>query len=139
MDDEIRALFRRYDDPRLWESPNGFDYEVALRRFRGFVDALESFLGQSLETETFPLIQDASFHSQICFSGGYLRFSSFGNMIAFTPDHRVSPLIVEAVVRLALQHQYQLVPTEDLEAPYTGSNPGVTGISTWWIRFFDWV
>jgi hypothetical protein len=37
------------------------------------------------------------------------------------------------------QHGYVYMPATILEQPYTGNNPGVTGIPNWWIRYFDWV
>jgi hypothetical protein len=70
---------------------------------------------------------------------GALRFSSFGEMIAFTPDHEAPPDVVDAVAALARTHGYVLIPTEALERDYPGYRDEGPRIHTWWIRFFDWL
>ena len=139
MDEELLQLFGRLDDPKWWEAPPGFDRTKATQRVRSFVSELNADLAEPATVETGPAIQDASFHSQVELPGGRLRFSSFGDMVAFTPDHEVPTELVKLVGLLAPRHGYRLIPTEVLELPYTGRNPGVTGIATWWSRFFDWV
>ena len=131
----------KHDDPKYWDCPGDFSHWDAPEPFENFVAGLEVLLGRSLTTEGGGQIQNASFHSEIPFDGdrGRLRFSSFGNMIAFMPDVDVSDSIRGAVSSLAKQLGYVLVRTEILEEQYTGSNPGVTGIETWWIRYFDYV
>jgi hypothetical protein len=139
MVDEFESLFRTLDDPERWEEPRAFDRIHATKRFRAFATDLESRLSAPCAVETDSAIQDASFHSQIQLPGGWLRFSSFGDMIAFTLDHNVPEGVVNVVRELATVHKYTLIPTAVLEESYAGSNRGVTGISTWWDRFFDWV
>ena len=147
MEEHWKELLERHDDPKHWEYPGDFshkDHSEAVQRFQKFVTELKSLLGRTWPTETGIYIQDASFHSQILFVSTEdqqdgLRFSNFGNMIAFTPDLDIPDSIRDAVVSLAKQLEFVLVPTEILEEKYTGSNPGVTGIETWWIRYFDWV
>jgi hypothetical protein len=92
-----------------------------------------------LESETGTHIQDASFHSQIYLGTGALRFSAFGRMLAYTPDMEVEDDIREQVERLAAERGYILIPTDILETDYSGAHPGVDGIRTWWIRYFDWL
>lgn len=60
-------------------------------------------------------------------------------MIAFTPDHEVQAEVVTAVHEMAAGHGFLEIPTPCLEASYSGRNPGVTGIDTWWTRYFDYV
>ncbi len=139
MDDALRSLLMQHDDGIHWEYPAGFDHGRATNRFAAFASALSAELPEPVTTETGTSIQDASFHSQILLPGGALRFSSFGDMIAFTPDHEIPTRHVEAVVALAVRHGYTLVPTSALETPYDGAGAGSTEISTWWIRFFDWL
>lgn len=141
MSDEVTALLQRHDDPIHGECPANFDYKSARIRARGFLAAVERRLATDNTPELNTQIEDASFHSELSFPGcyGYLRFSSFGNMIAFTPDHEVAPHVVAAIKDLAPGHGYTFVPTELLEATYTGDHPGVTGIATWWIRYFDYL
>lgn len=147
MEDHWRELLEQHDDPKYWEYPGGIPRHAQAGsdlRFQQFVKLLEDSLGKTWPIETGIQIQDASFHSQILFdapdthSGG-LRFSNFGNMIAFTPDHELPTSLKEAVVAVAEQLGYVLVPSDVLEEDYTGRNPGVSGIATWWIRYFDWV
>ena len=137
--DQTLSLFRENDDPIRWEYPDGFDYPKAVSRFKAFVDDLKTSTGLSCKIETESAIQDASFHSQVDLGAGSLRFSNFGEMVAITPDHKVAGSILVAVQQLCPKHGYVLIPTEFTELPYTGVNPGVTGIRDWWIRYFDWI
>lgn len=97
-----------------------------------------------MKSETGSAIQDASFHSQIFIPLGdghnaLLRFSNFGAMATIGPDEPAPTELLETVVELLEKHAYDYVPASVLEQPYTGANPGVTGIRSWWIRYFDWV
>lgn len=135
---------QRHDDPEHWGYRPGFDYKIAARRFTKFTEALSSALGVPLKSETGNTIQDASFHSQIFLPVEeerytLIRFSNFGDMATISADEPVPTALMEAVVKLLDKHGYVYVPASILEQPYTGRNPGVTGISNWWIRYFDWV
>ena len=132
-------LFRKNDDPVHSVYPPGFDHGAARSRFQRFAAALDSATGVSHATETGSYIQDASFHSQIDLGSGWLRFSNFGDLVAITPDHEVDAETLDCVRRLCRERRYVFVPTELTELPYTGENPGVTGIRDWWIRYFDWI
>ena len=136
---EIMALFARYDDPVRWEYPATFDRKLAISRFREFVHALDAITSTTHQTETESDIQDASFHSQVNLGSGWLRFSNFGNMTAITPGAEVDEALVSTLHTLCEKRGYVLIPADVAELPYTGLNPGVTGIRDWWIRFFDWV
>ena len=114
-------------------------WKVAQTRFLAFSDTLAAEIDSPFTRETGKAIQDASFHSQLIFEWGTLRFSNFGDMIGFTPDHEAPPAVMDSVERLAKENGYILIPTDVLEKRYTGKNPGVTGIRDWWIRYFDWV
>jgi len=137
--EETENLFKKLDDPKYWEYPRGFDHSDAVRRFKKFVEALNKATGKTHEFETEFKIQDASFHSQINLGTGWLRFSNFGDMVAISPDCEITPEKIEIIQHLLLLHEYVFVVTEFAEAPYTGQNPGVTGIEDWWTRYFDWV
>jgi len=137
-------LLQRFDDPRCWEYPDGFDYDAAALRFATFADALSIAFGQPLKTESGSDIQDASFHSQIyLLLGGVrfalIRFSNFGDMVTVSEDEPIPHEVKEMVIDLLKKHEYSYIPSSVLEQPYTGKNPGVTGIRDWWIRYFDWV
>lgn len=136
---DYKHLLQEVDDPVLWERPRHFDEKGAQRRFAAFADAIAKSLALPFRRQTGAEIQDASFHSQLIFEWGSLRFSSFGDMIAFTPDHDTPPTVTALIETLAKDSGYVLVPTDILEERYTGRNPGVTGIRDWWTRYFDWV
>jgi hypothetical protein len=138
------ALLRRHDHPTHWEYPPGFDYRAATERFARFVEELSAKLGVSLRAETGVHIQDASFHSQVFLplpgdGHALIRFSNFGYMATVSDDDPVPEPTMDAVVGLLAKHGYVYVPAGVLAQPYSGSNPGVTGIDTWWMRYFDWV
>jgi hypothetical protein len=137
-------LIERYDDPAHWDYPLGFDYKAATGRFVKFVEALSSALNTPLNSETGSAIQDASFHSQIFLPldkkrHALIRFSNFGDMTTVSEDEPVPEALLKVVVELLVTHGYVYIPASVLEQPYTGKNPGVTGIRNWWIRYFDWV
>jgi hypothetical protein len=148
-------LLQRHDDPKYWEYPPGFDYNAATTRFARCAEALSRALGVSLKSETGSYIQDASFHSQIFVPLGderyaMTRFSNFGDMVSvgtcyfgeMVPDgadEPIPPALLKAIVAVVEKEGYVYVPSEALMQPYTGKNPGVTGIRNWWIRYFDWV
>jgi len=137
-------LLQRHDDPKRWEYPKVFDYKGSNVYFLAFASSLNEEFGTHLKAETGSDIQDASFHSQIYFSVGLerfhlIRFSNFGDMVAVNDDSEMPDEILERIKKLLTQHKYNFVPCSHLDVPYTGSNPGVTGIDSWWIRYFDWV
>lgn len=141
---DFMDLLQRHDDARRWEYPTGFDDEAATRRFASFSAALSSALELPLKSETGSHIQDASFHSQIYVPlkanrNTLIRFSNFGDMATVREDEPVPKRIMATIVDQLQKHGYVYVPASILEQPYTGTNPGVTGIRSWWIRYFDWV
>jgi len=136
---EALELFHKYDDPIQWDYPIGFDHNSAVSRFRHFASEFDALTGVSHKIDTESSIQDASFHSQMDLGSDLLRFSNFGNMVSITPNHQVNEGTIALVLKLCQENEYFFVPTEFAEMPYTGENPGVAGISSWWIRYFDWV
>ena len=137
-------LLRRYDDPVRWEYPENFDHAQAVLRFRRFAEELASRWDKPIETETESWIQDASFHSQLVVPVGdgesvLIRFSNFGDMASFSEETEMPGDLRRTLLGLFEQHGYTYVPYDVLTEPYSGSNPGVTGIRDWWIRYFDWV
>ncbi len=141
---DYAKLLARHDHPTQWEYPPGFDYNAATSRFAEFVAGLSEVLGSAPLAETGVHIQDASFHSQVFLPlpggrHGLIRFSNFGDMATVSDDEPVPEPTMALVTELLPRHGYTYVPAGVLHAPYTGSNPGVTGISSWWIRYFDWV
>ena len=137
--EELESSLLQFDDPIP-----GFAYRESIARFRAVAKELSNELGAELRTETETHIQDASFHSQIYLPGGWfghhlIRFSNFGEMVSINDDDGLPPDLLERIQAILKRHGYVYMPYALLEQPYTGVNPGVTGIETWWIRYFDWV
>lgn len=142
--DELETALLRFDDPIHWEYPPNFAHRESIVRFRAVASELSNELGVELRMETETQIQDASFHSQIYLPGGWfghhlIRFSNFGEMVSINEDDGLPPDLLERIQEILSRHGYVYIPYVLLEQPYTGVNPGVTGIETWWIRYFDWV
>jgi hypothetical protein len=141
---DYSELLRRHDHPTHWEYPPGFDHASATARFARLVDDLSAALTVAPRVETGSNIQDASFHSQIYLplaDGRFalVRFSNFGDMVAVSDNEPVPERTMRVFQDLFARHGYVYVPATVLAEPYTGGNPGVTGIDSWWIRYFDWV
>jgi len=141
---DVLSLLKEHDDPVYWEHPPGFDYRIEQERLLSFVDEFAKALKITPKVETGICIQDASFHSQIIFAVGFarfhsLRFSNFGSFITISDDEDVPDEMLVSIKQLAENYGYTYIPCQLLDANYTGNNPGVTGIDTWWIRFFDYV
>ncbi|MFO0796667.1 MAG: hypothetical protein U0804_04265 [Gemmataceae bacterium] len=141
---DYASLLAQHDHPTHWEYPPGFDYAAATARFGRFMADLSAALGQPVPSETGSYIQDASFHSQASLPlpdgrQATIRFSNFGDMVTVDNNDLVPEPVMAVVLELFIRHGYTYIPAAVLDADYTGSNPGVTGIQTWWIRYFDWV
>lgn len=141
MAEDYEAILRKHDDPIHWEQPPGFDRAAAVGRFKDTHRALEQALDMTLEAETGN--EDASFHSQIrmgVFDGELvvIRFSNFGDMVAISGEECLPAHLHDHVKETLGARGYVYIP-EAVLGPYTGENPGVTGIRDWWIRYFDWV
>jgi hypothetical protein len=137
-------LLKINDDPERWECPLGFDYNLERQRFLQFAAAFSDALSISPKIETGVCIQDASFHSQLIFPVGLatyhsLRFSNFGSFVTINDDENVPDDMLSTTLELAVRFGYTYIPHKYLSTVYTGSNPGVTGIDSWWMRYFDYV
>ena len=141
---DYMQLLREHDDPTHWEYPPGFDYRAAKARFGKFAGELSAALGVFLEIEAGNSIQDASFHSQVFLPPAdgpevSIRFSNFGDMVTVGEGGRLPEGTLGTIRELFGRYGYVYVPACVLDQPYTGGNPGVTGIETWRILYFDYV
>lgn len=141
---DYAQLLASHDHPTHWEHPPGFDYQAAVARFVRFVADLSTALGQPVPSETGVHIQDASFHSQAFLPlpggrQGIIRFSNFGDMATVDDSEPLPEATMALVEELLARHGYTYIPAHVLDVDYTGNNPGVTGIQSWWIRYFDYV
>ena len=148
MNPDYYSILSRFDDPVRWEAPEGFDYDHEQKAFYTAKNQLQSVLRQKLTFETGSHIQDASYHSMIKLSGGLLkkhedyaqiRFSNFGKMFSFVNEDCIKERVQIDILQHLVTLGYHYIPEEILHNQYTGKNPGVTGISTWWVRYFDWI
>lgn len=141
--DYLQFLIKN-DDPTYWEHPPNFDYRASLVKFECFAKDLSQLIDTPLKSESGTNIQDASFHSQIYLPlpdghHALIRFSNFGNMTTISEDEPLPEDTLNRLKALFDKHGYIYVPATVLDQPYSGCNPGVRGIDTWWIRYFDWV
>lgn len=141
---DYQKLLRQHDDPVRWDRPIDFDYNRASTKFSSFLLDLADCLGDTPPADTDSLVQDASFHSQtfLIWNDGQqslVRFSSFADMVTISDPDLVPQPLMHTLLQLFLKHGYTYIPENELNRHYDGNNPGVTGIQTWWIRYFDWV
>lgn len=145
----LEQLLLAADDSKRCENPVGFKW----RKEVAAVKALKAPI-ERLTTRKFTLddkVQDASFFADLGvevskgqFIGTVfsLRFSSFGRFFSTwstcEPEEEFSPELVVQVIDVVRQAGFVYIPQEELEHPYTGSNPYLQGLS-WWERFFDYL
>jgi len=138
-DGEYQNLLDQHDHPEHWDFPPGFDYESELSSFRRAAAAIAARVPEPVEVDDD--VQDASFHGLLRIGGeaGSLRFSNFGRMAAFASEEGVGAPLWKMVEEVLSARDYVLIPHRLVAGPYTGKNKGVTGIKSWWVRYFDWV
>ncbi|MES2823475.1 MAG: hypothetical protein V4732_07730 [Pseudomonadota bacterium] len=148
MNDQYLAILKAYDDPACWEYPEEFSYQEQQQKFFSAKGLLQNVLRRKLNFETGSQIQDASYHSCIHLDvellkssekQSQLRFSNFGNMISFVNENSIKESIKIDIIQHLQNIGYVYIPEAVLEEQYTGKNPGVSGIETWWVRYFEWV
>lgn len=141
---DYKELLKKHDHPTRWEHPPGFEYRAASLKFERMVAELSALLDVPIQSESGVQIQDASFHCQafIPLAGEHravIRCSNFGGMATVSVDEPVPEDTMRIMTDLLNRHDYVYIPEIELQERYTGENPGVTGIDSWWIRFFDYV
>jgi len=146
--DRAWALLEDLDDPVRAEAPPRWDRRAAEAIFVALAQALEQRLGYQCAYETGSSIQDASFHGQLRLPRELLmdeyivqlRASNFGHLATIYDDDIVVKQDARATIVSTLEEfGYIYIPSDVLNTPYTGRNPGVSGSRTWGERFFDWI
>ena len=137
-DEEYIKYLELHDDQKNLEFPPDTDYENELTRLNEFVAELENH-GVILDGKPDDQAQDASYFSDVPIEGTRLVISNFGNMIAFYDDESISPSTLKLIQELAEKCDYVFIPSKYLQRKYTHSNPKVTCVHNWWIRYFDYL
>lgn len=147
MTDKTLQLLLASDHSSACEAPPGFDYRDAMRRVKALVPALERIVGRELAVDE--NVQDASHFTDIaCYRDGVAKgigavrvpiirvvFSSFGDLFTVLFAEDLDQATVDETVSVVTSAGFTFVPADELEEPYTGSNPSLTGV-TWFTRFF---
>lgn len=145
------AILNEQDDPAAWERPSDFNGADETDRFNRLASMIDQEFGMQCRRWSGPQSQDSSFLGQIELPSNIyrdkaaesnhriLRISNFGRMAAIYGDNLLHDAFRVRIQSILERNGYRLIPMTILQQPYTGKNPGVTGISTWWIRYFDWI
>ena len=150
MTDKTLQLLLASDHPSATEAPPGFDYVGAMRRVKALVPTLERIVGRELAVDE--SAQDASFFTDVaCYQDGFVKgigavkvpvisivFSSFGGLFTVFFADALDRATVDQAISLVVDAGFTFVPSDELDQPYTGSNPYLSGMSdmTWLTRFF---
>ena len=135
------------DHPSACEAPPGFDHQGAVCRVKALVPALERIVGRELAVDE--NVQDASYFTDVaCYRASVAKgvgriqvpiirivFSSFGDLFTVVFAEDLDQATVDQAVAAVTDAGFTFVPADELEEPYTGSNPHLTGMS-WFTRFF---
>jgi hypothetical protein len=142
----------KHDSQTDWEMPESLDWKTACVEVKSMAPALERIVGHTLTLDD--SVQDASFFADLVayepqprsepeyLSGIYsivcIRFSSFGRMFSIlstSPDQSISEATKEHLIDFLVDRQFVYAPEALLDQPY--HRPDF--ISTWWIRYFDYL
>ncbi len=145
---EAELLLRGFDDPHSLEAPRDFDHIEANARLLRLAHEVTQLVGEDCELETWPAIQDASFHGAIWLPQSVLtdldaasiRTSNFGRLITvYDSDNVVKPEILAALRVLFERSGYRYVPSAALRRPYKGRHGASDRLRDWGTRYFDYL
>ena len=68
-----------------------------------------------------------------------LRFSNFGSLATFTLEELLPDNARRIIVESLSRNRFVFVDAEELDEPYDGVMSPNESVSTWWIRYFDWL
>ena len=140
-----KEILHSLDEKNYLEYPQIFDYEKLNRRVHRVFNDLNKELDCNLNVEEGLSIQDASYHADIIlkeyksehFIGRIcLRFSNFGNIVAFTDEAEIGNDWRKVICDTLNKYDFMLIPLDILDEKYDGCNKV---IDSWWIRFFDYL
>lgn len=136
------------------EWPADFDREATIERFGALTAELEREFGCKCDADAWPDVQDASYFGRLVIPAR--ATATGGDVVVVVSNHwplavyalenpgvygaaeldaLLDPLDKERVERVLLGAGHVIVPEALLWTAYEGSS---VGVSTWWIRFFDY-
>jgi hypothetical protein len=152
MKPETKKILLQYDEDQAWEFPSDFsakDIERIERRARNVHAKLSKHFG-NLTFEDWIHNQDASFglaiifkpcdkESSIGIEQPIIRFSNFGNLATFTKEELLPKNANQVIIDCLTQNGFIYVNAEELDERYDGIMAPNKSISSWWVRYFDWL
>ena len=149
MKPATKKLLLQHDEDNAWEFPSIFDANEIEQRARKVHSEFSGEFG-NLVFEDWVHNQDASFGLAIVFKPyeiansfaiqqPVIRFSNFGNLATFTYEEQLPKDARQTIVESLSRHGFTYVDAEELDEPYDGVMSPNEAVSTWWIRFFDWL
>lgn len=149
MNTNTKQLLLMHDEDQAWEFPSQFDAKELESRARKVFSELCANFGE-LAFEDWVHNQDASFGLAIIFkpheqttssaiAQPVVRFSNFGNLATFTFEELLPDNARTIIIDSLSRNGFSFVDSEELDEPYDGVMSPSDTISTWWIRYFDWL
>ncbi|MEM8943593.1 MAG: hypothetical protein AAGD11_00300 [Planctomycetota bacterium] len=149
MSPETKSLLLRFDEEQAWEFPSNFNARDIENRARKVFSELCEAYGK-LVFEDWELHQDASFGLAIAFVSHQvknslrttqptIRFSNFGNLATYTAKELLPNNAGQDILEALKRYGFMYVDSEDLDEPHDGVMSPNKAVSTWWIRYFDWL
>lgn len=149
MHPDTHAILMSLDERGQYEFPARFDAEEAERVARKLNEDLAQ-RGINTRFEDWIHNQDASFGLAIVLISASretlrgnieptIRISNFGKMAAITFEDQLSTETLEIVKDAIIANGYTCMNENELDEAYDGVNAPDQALSTWWIRYFDWI
>lgn len=149
MKTETKKLLLLYDENQAWEYPTQLDSAEIETRARKVHAELRDHFG-NLGFEDWKDNQDASFGLAIIFKPfekttslaiqqPVIRFSNFGNLATFILEDLLPENARQIIVESLFRNGFIFIDAKELDEPYDGVMSPNKTITTWWIRYFDWL
>ena len=150
MKPETKKILLSYDDDQAWEFPHDFNSKDIEKRARQVYAELCDKVREPVKFEDWIYNQDASFGLAIVFDPHkhkkstnirqlVIRFSNFGNLATFSYAGKSLTSTNQTIIESLSRNGFIYVDSSELEEPYDGVMAPNKTISTWWIRYFDWL
>jgi len=150
IDAKYIKLLRANDEDGCYECPSDFDAHDIEQRARCVLADIKG-KGEACKFESWMYHQDASFGLAIVFDQrsakdktGYvftpgIRFSNFGSLVYLSGSEALPKSLVDFIYQSFQKHSFYPIPLHVLNQPYDGILQDDQRLSTWWVRYFDWI